>query len=101
MKRFGGEGNGQGGRASARRSQLTIVIATRNRRDALRQTLPRLTALEAAYPITVIDNASDDGTANTVAAAFPDVTVIALDRNIGAAARTVGVERARTPYVAF
>jgi len=101
MNELVGKVNGQEGRASALGSQLTIVIATRNRRDALLQTLPHLTALEAAYPIMVIDNASDDGTANTVAAAFPDVTVIALDRNIGAAARTVGVERARTPYVAF
>jgi len=77
------------------------VVATRNRRDALLPTLERLSTLEAAYPITVVDNASDDGTVAAVTAALPDATVIPLDRSRGSAARTLGVERARTPYVAF
>jgi GT2 family glycosyltransferase len=81
--------------------RLTIVVATRNRRDTLLGTLARLTALEAAYPVVVVDNASADGTAAAVTEAFPAVTVIALERNNGPAARTRGVEHATTPYVAF
>jgi GT2 family glycosyltransferase len=49
----------------------------------------------------VVDNASTDGTADALEKALPEVRVIRLDRNRGALARTVGVEAARTPYVAF
>jgi GT2 family glycosyltransferase len=49
----------------------------------------------------VVDNASSDGTPEAVAEAFPDVTVVRLAENVGAAARNEGVRRARTRYVAF
>jgi GT2 family glycosyltransferase len=48
-----------------------------------------------------VDNASTDGSADAVRAAFPEVTVVALDRNLGARGRTLGVARAGTPFVAF
>jgi GT2 family glycosyltransferase len=44
-----------------------------------RQTLP-------AHRIVVLDNASDDGSATEIAAAFPEVEIVVLDRNIGFAA---------------
>jgi N-acetylglucosaminyl-diphospho-decaprenol L-rhamnosyltransferase len=76
---------------------VTVVIATRNRRDQVLRHLPRHRA-----PVIVVDNASDDGTAAAVRAArYPGTTVVALERNLGAAARTVGVRAASTPYVAF
>ncbi|MDW5322336.1 glycosyltransferase family 2 protein [Plantactinospora sp. KLBMP9567] len=75
---------------------VTVVVATRNRRDQLLATLARHTA-----PVIVVDNASTDGTAEAVAACFPDVRVVRLDHNAGAAARNVGVELARSPVVAF
>jgi GT2 family glycosyltransferase len=75
---------------------VTVVVATRNRRDRLMETLPR-----HAAPVILVDNGSDDGGPDAVEAAFPHVTVVRLGQNRGAAARNVGVELARTPYVAF
>lgn len=81
--------------------RVTVVIATRNRRRSLLRTLRQLTALPERPPVVVVDNDSEDGTAEAVRESFPDVTVIALARNRGVAARTDGVRAARTPYVAF
>jgi GT2 family glycosyltransferase len=60
-----------------------------------------LRALPEGPPITVIDNGSTDGTVEAVLAAWPSVDVVALRHNLGAAARTIGVKRSRTAYVAF
>ncbi len=75
---------------------MTVVIATHNRRDRLAETLSRHTA-----PVILVDNASDDGTPEYVEQRFPSINVIRLPRNAGAAARNVGVQHARTPFVAF
>jgi GT2 family glycosyltransferase len=80
---------------------VTVVIMTRDRRDNLLSTLDRLTALPERPPIIVVDNASGDGTTEAVARCFPEVCVLSLDRNHGAPARTIGVQAATTPYVAF
>lgn len=72
---------------------VTVVVATRNRRADLLVSLPRHEA-----PVILVDNASTDGSASL---AFPSVRVISLRRNLGAVARNVGVQAARTPYVAF
>lgn len=76
-------------------SQVTVVVATRNRRDELLRTLGR-----HEVPVIVVDNGSTDGTQEAVSA-LPNVTLVELDRNQGAYARTVGAQRARTQYVAF
>lgn len=73
--------------------QVTVVVATRNRMRGLRETVPRHRA-----PVIVVDNASDDPPADRE---LPNAELVRLDANIGAAARNVGAERARTPYVAF
>ncbi|MEU4561105.1 glycosyltransferase [Actinoplanes sp. NPDC023936] len=75
---------------------VTVVVATRNRRDRLFETLP-----EHQAPVILVDNASDDGGPEEIATAFPAVEVVRLGENIGAAARNEGVRRAVTPYVAF
>jgi GT2 family glycosyltransferase len=49
----------------------------------------------------VVDNDSDDGTPQAVRERFPWVRVLMVGRNLGAAARNLGVQAARTPYVAF
>jgi GT2 family glycosyltransferase len=81
--------------------QVTVVVATRNRRPGLCQTLEYLTALPERPPIVIVDNGSDDGTADAVRNEFPQVDLIALRRNQGAYARNHGVRRARTRYVAL
>jgi GT2 family glycosyltransferase len=81
--------------------RTTVVVATRNRRAELLQTLTKLRSLRPSPPIIVIDNGSADGTASTVRHDFPTVELVVLRRNAGAAARSIGVSRASTPYVAF
>ncbi|HLH57861.1 MAG TPA: glycosyltransferase [Streptosporangiaceae bacterium] len=80
---------------------VTVVIATRNRRRELCRTLARLAELPERPPVVVVDNDSGDGTAAMVHARFPAVTMVELPRNLGAAARNQGVRQARTPYVAL
>jgi GT2 family glycosyltransferase len=75
---------------------LTVVVASRNRREELLRTLPRHEA-----PVILVDNGSTDGTVEAVRTAHPDVTVLALDRNEGAGGRTKGVVAAGTEFVAF
>ncbi|MBL7258441.1 glycosyltransferase [Actinoplanes sp. LDG1-01] len=71
---------------------VTVVVATRNRGDRLLETFPHHRARTI-----LVDNGSDEP--------LPDLagpsTVVRLGENRGAAARNVGVELARTPYVAF
>jgi GT2 family glycosyltransferase len=81
--------------------QVTVVVATRNRRPGLCRTLEYLAALPERPPIVVVDNGSTDGTADAVREKFPQVELVLLRRNLGAHARNYGVHRARTPYVAL
>ncbi len=82
-------------------ARVTVVMITWNRRADVLETLPRLLALPEQPPVIVVDNGSDDGTAEAVRARHPEVVVVALAENRGAAGRNVGVEHAVTPYVAF
>ena len=77
-------------------SDVTVVVASQNRRDDLLATLPRHES-----PVVLVDNASTDGTVAAVREAHPEVGLLPLDRNHGAHGRTLGVERAGTPFVAF
>ena len=52
----------------------------------------------AAIPV-VLDNHSPDGSAEMVRGEFPDVHLVALAENIGAAARNAGVEAAKGDIV--
>lgn len=76
--------------------EVTVVVATRNRREEVLRTVPRHEA-----PVVLVDNGSSDGTAAAVRRRLPNVSVVELRRNAGARARTIGAELARTPLVAF
>jgi GT2 family glycosyltransferase len=69
---------------------VTVSIVAYNRREALATTLrtlrDRLDYPRDRLEVIVVDNASEDGTAEMLQATFPDVRCIALDRNIGAPA---------------
>ena len=81
--------------------RISVVIATRNRSPELLATLGKLQALPEKPRIVVVDNASSDGTPETVRRRYPEVELISLSENLGGAARNVGVELVDTPYVAF
>ena len=75
---------------------VAVVVMSQNRREDLLRTLPRHEA-----PVVLVDNASTDGTVEAVRTTLPEVTVVPLERNVGSYARTLGVERAGTEFVAF
>ena len=82
-------------------ARVTVVILTYRRTAELRRTLRHTMALSARPPVVVVDNGAGDGTRAMLAAEFPSVRLIAMERNLGAAARNAGVMAATTPYVAF
>jgi GT2 family glycosyltransferase len=81
--------------------RVTIVVITHNRREEVLRSLERHTRLPEQPHIILVDNASSDGTGCAVAEHFPQVQVLQVSRNVGAAARTVGVCEAVSPYVAL
>lgn len=80
---------------------VTVVVLTFNRVAEVLRTLRHVCGMGEARHVIVVDNASTDGTAAEVRRNFPDVLVIRLTQNIGAAARNVGVAAASTPFVAL
>lgn len=82
--------------------EASILIASFNTRDLLReciQTLQRESA-GVSYELIVIDNASHDGSADMVAAEFPEARLIRSEINLGfAAANNRGFEVARGRYI--
>jgi GT2 family glycosyltransferase len=81
--------------------RVSVVIATRDRRDVLAGVIERHLALPEAPALIVVDNASTDGTADLVRGRFPGLRVLAPGANLGTGARTLGVREATTAYVAF
>jgi GT2 family glycosyltransferase len=80
---------------------LTAVVITHNRAGEVIHAVGRMRALPEIEHVVVIDNASRDGTAARLRARFPDVLVVVVEDNLGAAARNIGLRLARTSYVAL
>ncbi|HSH31555.1 MAG TPA: glycosyltransferase [Candidatus Saccharimonadales bacterium] len=83
------------------KTNVTVVIATKDRASELTQTLNRLLELPEQPAITVVDNHSHDQTSSMVRQYYPSVRLITLNINLGGAARNVGAAAAATDYVAF
>jgi glycosyltransferase involved in cell wall biosynthesis len=81
--------------------RISVVVITYNRCDELDRTLQRLAELPEQPPVIVVDNASTDGTAEMVRSRHPGVALLTPNANLSAVGRNLGVEAARTPYVAF
>jgi N-acetylglucosaminyl-diphospho-decaprenol L-rhamnosyltransferase len=81
---------------------LDIIIVNFNTAADLRRCLTSLRDAppRRAHHICVVDNASTDGSQLMVRSEFHDVTLMALDDNVGfAAANNVGIRRTHAPLV--
>jgi GT2 family glycosyltransferase len=78
--------------------RIVAVVVTWNRRDLLRESLEAVAAQSLPTVRTVVvDNASDDGTAEMLAADHADLEVLRLETNTGGAGGfAAGIERALT-----
>ena len=77
---------------------LSVVLLSYNTRDLLEQALRTVVeaATELEAEIFVVDNASHDGSADMVAARFPQVKLIRNKENIGfAAGNNIAFEQVR------
>jgi GT2 family glycosyltransferase len=78
-----------------------VVVVTRDRGQTTLESLGHLLEASPDVPVTVVDNASTDGTAGAVSARYPEITVVRLPANLGAAGRNAGVSVTPCPYIAF
>lgn len=81
-------------------SRVSVVVLTHRRPQELERTLNHLHALPEKPALIVVDNAAEARTAEVVRR-FPRTQYVPCPGNLGAAGRNAGVERVRTPYVAF
>src|SRR2546430_4669110 len=82
---------------------VSMVLLVYNRRDELRTTLRKMLS-ECDYDpelvdVIVVDNASDDGSAEMVEREFPQVTLIKRDVNSGVSGFNDGFAVARGEWV--
>lgn len=91
---------GDGPRATA--CEVSVLVVSFNTREL---TLACVESVEEqtrsiSFETLLVDNASCDGSASAIAARFPRVKVLRLDRNIGfAPANNVAAERARGEFI--
>ena len=79
---------------------VAVAVVSWNTRDLLRACLRSL-ADDPLAEVWVVDNASDDGSAEMVRADFPEVRLLALDENVGfGAAVNMVAERSSAPWIA-
>ncbi|MGB2986788.1 MAG: glycosyltransferase family 2 protein [Phycisphaerae bacterium] len=84
------------------RPHISFVLATHNRRAVAIETLARVARCgldRRDYEIIAVDNASDDGTPEAIAAQT-DI-LIRLRHNAGSCAKSYGVKRAGGRYIVF
>jgi GT2 family glycosyltransferase len=79
------------------------VIVTWNCRDLAVECLRSIyESVNVTFEVIVVDNASADGTVDVLAVAFPDVTIIRNERNLGfARGNNLGIQRANGCYLAL
>jgi O-antigen biosynthesis protein len=84
-------------------SNVSVVIPNWNGRDLLERYLPSvITAVPPSegHEILVVDNGSTDGSAEFVRAHFPEVTLLALPKNLGfGGGSNAGFRAAKNPIV--
>lgn len=87
---------------AANRPDVSVVIVNWNTRDMLRNCLRSVyeQTQDISFEVILVDNASSDDSVSMVRAEFPQVLLIANERNRGfAAANNQGFEKARGRYI--
>ena len=75
--------------------KISICILTYKRLEILKELIKSLKCLQYnELEIIVVDNHSEDGTGKFVKENYPDVIYYCTDRNIGVAARNIGITNA-------
>lgn len=82
-------------------ARVSVVVLTFNRAPEVARTVEMLRRHHPTSPVIVVDNGSSDGTLARLKREFPEIEVVALGKNLGAAGRNAGVARVRTEFVAF
>jgi len=82
-------------------ARVGVVVITHNRCAELDRTLGKLTELPEVPAVVVVDNGSEDATAEMVHTRYPQVTLLTPGMNLGATGRNLGVALIDAPYVAF
>jgi GT2 family glycosyltransferase/glycosyltransferase involved in cell wall biosynthesis len=84
---------------TGRREKVTIVIPNWNGRELLEKYLPSVIAA-GADEVLLVDNGSVDGSAEFLRREFPQVTLLALEKNLGfGGGSNAGVRAARNEIV--
>ncbi len=79
---------------------VSTLIVNWNARDFLRRCLESLQAQAVTQEIFVVDNASRDGSVEMVRTEFPDVRLLASEKNLGfAAGNNLAAQHARGRYL--
>lgn len=83
------------------KQKVTIVIPNYNGKHFMEPCLASLEKqTEKDFRILVVDNASSDGSLEYMKEHYPEIDVIALDKNYGfSKAVNVGIQNSKTPYV--
>lgn len=81
--------------------EVSVLVISYNTRD---MTLACLRSLEeethTSHEVIVVDNASSDGSADAIAATFPEMTLVRSDKNLGfAGGNNLAAEHARGRYI--
>ena len=78
----------------------TVAIATRNRCEEVMRAVASALAQTADVEVIVVDDASDDGTAERLREAFPEIEVIESPHSVGSLIhRNTMFARARSPVI--
>lgn len=87
---------------STQKAELTVIVVSFNTRELTLRCLGSLfeNTKTTRFDVVVYDNASKDNSVEAIAAQFPDVTLIASDRNIGfSAANNIVAETISTKWM--
>lgn len=83
----------------ATKFSAAVVVLTHNRSGLLHRGLESIFAQSIECEVVVVDNGSEDGTAEMVRSEFPAAKLVALSKNTGIRGRNLGVQAAHSDVV--